>query len=142
MSETVLEGESGGAPSSRNSAEPRVQPGVIPKAYGVRRDMRFVFATEEVGYKRYLPHLQITLTTLAEEQRLALWRTFHRRRRVAAHRRRLAIQDDEHKLTRSSVGAKGLHGVWKSTPALGNQISGAPRHRRDVCHSNNICSMA
>ena len=55
---------------SRNSAEPGVQPGLIPRAYGVRRDMRFVFATEEVGFKRYLPHLQITLTTLAEEPRL------------------------------------------------------------------------
>ena len=39
--------------------------------------MRFVFATEEVGFKApYLPHLQITLTTLAEEPRLfAHWTT-------------------------------------------------------------------
>ncbi|KAH8083378.1 hypothetical protein JL720_8260 [Aureococcus anophagefferens] len=40
-------------------------------AYGVRRDMRFVFATEHVGFVRHLPHLgNMTLTTLAERPRL------------------------------------------------------------------------
>ena len=58
-------------------------PDLVPRAYGVRRDMRFVFATEEVGFKGYLPHLQITLTTLAEEPRLFALDRPHRRRRVA-----------------------------------------------------------
>ena len=93
---------------SRNSAEPGVQPGIIPRAYGVRRDMRFVFATEEVGFKRYLPHLQITLTTLAEEPRLFALDNFLTEDDASQLiEDALAIQDDEHKLTRSSVGAKG-----------------------------------
>ena len=93
---------------SRNSAEPGVQPGIIPRAYGVRRDMRFVFATEEVGFKRYLPHLQITLTTLAEEPRLFALDNFLTEDDASQLiEDALAIKDDEHKLTRSSVGAKG-----------------------------------
>ncbi len=93
---------------SRNSAEPGVQPGVIPRAYGVRRDMRFVFATEEIGFKRYLPHLQITLTTLAEEPRLFALDNFLTEDDASQLiEDALAISDDEHKLTRSSVGAKG-----------------------------------
>jgi hypothetical protein len=93
---------------SKNSAEPGVQPGLIPRAYGVRRDMRFVFATEEVGFKRYLPHLQITLTTLAEEPRLFALENFLTEDDASQLiEDALAISDDEHKLTRSSVGAKG-----------------------------------
>ena len=93
---------------SKNSAEAGVQPGLVPRAYGVRRDMRFVFATEEVGFKRYLPHLQITLTTLAEEPRLFALENFLTEDDASQLiEDALAIQDDEHKLTRSSVGAKG-----------------------------------
>ena len=70
--------------------------------------MRFVFATEEVGFKRYLPHLQITLTTLAEEPRLFALDNFLTEDDASQLiEDALAIQDDEHKLTRSSVGAKG-----------------------------------
>ena len=70
--------------------------------------MRFVFATEEVGYKRYLPHLQITLTTLAEAPRLFALDNFLTEDDASQLiEDALAISDDEHKLTRSSVGAKG-----------------------------------
>ena len=70
--------------------------------------MRFVFATEEVGFKRYLPHLQITLTTLAEQPRLFALDNFLTEDDASQLiEDALAIQDDEHKLTRSSVGAKG-----------------------------------
>ena len=56
---------------SRSSADFGVQPPGVARAYGVRRDMRFVFATERVGFVRYLPHLgNMTLTTLAERPRL------------------------------------------------------------------------
>lgn len=93
---------------SFNSAQPGVQPGLIPRAYGVKRDMRWVFPTEEVGYKRYLPHLQITLTTLAEEPRLFALDNFLTEDDASQLiEDALAISDDEHKLTRSSVGAKG-----------------------------------
>ena len=93
---------------SLNSAQPGVQPGIIPRAYGVKRDMRWVFPTEEVGFKRYLPHLQITLTTLAEEPRLFALDNFLTEDDASQLiEDALAIRDDEHKLTRSSVGAKG-----------------------------------
>jgi len=93
---------------SKNSAQPGVQPGLIPRAYGVKRDMRWVFPTEEVGFKRYLPHLQITLTTLAEEPRLFALDNFLTEDDASQLiEDALAISDDEHKLTRSSVGAKG-----------------------------------
>ena len=56
---------------SRSSADFGVQPPGVARAYGVRRDMRFVFATERIGFVRYLPHLgNMTLTTLAERPRL------------------------------------------------------------------------
>ena len=129
---------------SRNSAEAGVQPGLIPRAYGVRRDMRFVFATEEVGFKRYLPHLQITLTTLAEEPRLFALDNFLTEDDASQLiEDALAIQDDEHKLTRASVGAKGYtvsstrtsETVWES-----NFGRPTPSTRRRP--SNCICSMA
>ena len=70
--------------------------------------MRWVFPTEQVGYKRYLPHLQITLTTLAEEPRLFALDNFLTEADASQLiEDALAISDDEHKLTRSSVGAKG-----------------------------------
>lgn len=93
---------------SFNAAQAGVQPAALPRAYGVRRDMRWVFPTEEVGYQRYLPHLQITLTTLAESPRLFALENFLTEQDASQLiEDALAITDAEHKLTRSSVGAKG-----------------------------------
>ena len=93
---------------SFNAAQAGVQPAGLPRAYGVRRDMRWVFPTEEVGFQRYLPHLQIILTTLAESPRLFALENFLTEQDASQLiEDALAITDAEHKLTRSSVGAKG-----------------------------------
>ena len=96
---------------SRSSADFGVQPPGVARAYGVRRDMRFVFATEHVGFVRYLPHLgNMTLTTLAERPRLfALDGFMSGDDADALVADALAIEDDEHKLMQSSTGAKGYH---------------------------------
>ena len=93
---------------SFNAVQAGVQPAGLPRAYGVRRDMRWVFPTEEVGFQRYLPHLQIILTTLAESPRLFALENFLTEQDASQLiEDALAITDAEHKLTRSSVGAKG-----------------------------------
>ena len=108
--------------------------------------MRFVFATEEVGFKRYLPHLQITLTTLAEEPRLFALDNFLTEDDASQLiEDALAIQDDEHKLTRSSVGAKGYtvsstrtsENAWVKDTRTAMRARGVPlRHRCDSCPSH------
>ncbi|KAH8065340.1 hypothetical protein JL721_8299 [Aureococcus anophagefferens] len=78
---------------SRSSADFGVQPPGVARAYGVRRDMRFVFATEHVGGPGSSRSTGSCPGTT----------------RTNSSRTRLAIDDDEHKLMQSSTGAKGYH---------------------------------
>lgn len=87
-----------------------VQASVVPKVYGVRRDRRFVFATEEVGFTRHLPHINISLRTLALKPRLFEVEGFLTEADAdSLIEDALAISDDEHKLMRSSTGPSGYN---------------------------------
>lgn len=88
-----------------------LQPPGLPRAYAVPRDKRFVFATDGVGFERRLPHVRnATLVTLAEAPRLFEIRGFIEEAEAdALVADALAIDDDEHKLMRSSTGPKGYN---------------------------------
>ena len=96
---------------SRSSSEAGVQPAGVPRAYGVPRDMRWVFPTEGIGFVRTLPHLgHMTLTTLSFRPRLfALDGFLGEADAEALVADALAIDDDEHRLMQSSTGASGYH---------------------------------
>lgn len=87
-----------------------VQPPGLPRAYAVPRDKRFVFATEHVGFERAVPQVDVHLVTLAERPRLFEMRGF-----MSADdadrliQDALAIEDNEHRLMRSSTGPKGYN---------------------------------
>ena len=90
------------------ATEPGVQPVGLPLVYGVPRSMRFVFACEGVGYARSLPHVGVTLRTLSLTPRLfAVEQYLDEATADNVVRDALAIDDDEHRLMRSSTGPSG-----------------------------------
>uniref|UniRef100_A0A7S3JU52 Fe2OG dioxygenase domain-containing protein n=1 Tax=Aureoumbra lagunensis TaxID=44058 RepID=A0A7S3JU52_9STRA len=94
--------------------EDGVQPAATPiRVYAVPRNKRFIFATEEIGFTRRIPHIEngnITLTTLALRPRLFGVEGFLSPTEAdALIDEALAINDEEHKLMRSSTGASGYN---------------------------------
>ncbi|KAJ1449296.1 hypothetical protein M885DRAFT_536258 [Pelagophyceae sp. CCMP2097] len=79
-------------------------------AYAVPRDKRFVFSSEAVGNVRFVPKLNVSLVTLSSAPRMfEVLDFFSEDDADALVAEALAISDDEHKLMRSSTGAKGYH---------------------------------
>lgn len=82
----------------------------VPKVYAVPRDKRFVFSTEHVGFERYVERAGVTLVTTSLRPRLFEMRGFLDEGDAdALIADALAIDDDEHRLMRSSTGAKGYN---------------------------------
>ncbi|KAJ8608561.1 hypothetical protein CTAYLR_005961 [Chrysophaeum taylorii] len=79
------------------------------RLYAVPRDRRFVFPTEYVGFERRLPS-NATLRTLATSPRLFEIEGFlSQADALQLIEDALAIDDDEHRLMRSSTGPKGYN---------------------------------
>jgi len=88
--------------------EKGVQPEGSIRVYGVERDKRFIFASEYVGFARYLPQLKVTLVTLSLEPRLFGVEGFLTEQLAdEVIKDALAIDDDEHRFMLSSTGPKG-----------------------------------